>query len=70
MSDLDARILAAHDAGDPGALAELYCAAADQADDEDAECFFLVAAYVFALESDHPQAAAIHTRLKDKGREE
>ncbi|MEL6475965.1 MAG: hypothetical protein AAFR17_01455 [Pseudomonadota bacterium] len=68
--DLDAALLAAHAAGDKPALVELYRRAADGSVSEDAACFYLTHAYVFALETDHPDADALHRRLKAAGREE
>ena len=70
---LDAALLAAHAAGDKVSLAALYTAAADgceAAGETDAACFFLVQAYVFALDVGAPEAAALHVRLKARGREE
>jgi hypothetical protein len=70
MSDLQARLLAAHEADDRVALIGLYTEAGDAANTLDAACFFLTHAYVFALEAGDPRAAAIHARLKAEGREE
>ncbi|MFK7941487.1 MAG: hypothetical protein AB8B85_01010 [Paracoccaceae bacterium] len=67
---LDASLIAAHHAGDGGSLVHLYAQAADQANDVDAECFYLTHAYVFALEAGAPEANALHARLKAHGREE
>jgi hypothetical protein len=69
MSGLDAALLAAHAAGDRAALIRLYAQAADAAGDAEAEGFYLTHAYVFALESGAPEAAALHARLKAEGRE-
>lgn len=69
MNDLDARMIAAHDAGDREALIGLYTEAADVANELDACCFFLTHAYVFALEAGAPQAKALHARLVAHGRE-
>lgn len=66
---LDARLLAAHAAGDKTALVALYTEAADAAEDIDAACFYLTHAYVFALDIGHPAVASLHTRLKAEGRE-
>ena len=68
--DLQARLLAAHAASDGRALVELYAEAADAAPSLDAACFFLTHAYVFALETAHAEAPALHARLKAHGREE
>ncbi|MEQ9694217.1 hypothetical protein [Shimia sp. SDUM112013] len=67
---LDARMIAAHEAGDQAALVALYTEAAEAAGDVDAHCFFLTHAYVFALEAGAPEAAELHARLKKLGREE
>lgn len=69
MSDLDARLLAAHAAGDRAALARLYAQAADSAADTDAAGFFLTQAYIFALDAGLGEAAVLHARLKADGRE-
>lgn len=69
MTNLNAQLLAAHDAGDLQDLVRLYQSAADQAADTDAACFYLTQAYVFALESDHPESEAIRQRLVAEGRE-
>lgn len=71
--DLDAALIAAHDAGDGARLVGLYTAAAERAEREgrcDAAGFFLTHAYVFALEAGHPAAGHLHARLKAAGREE
>ena len=70
MKDLDAQMIAAHEAEDQAALIRLYTQAADQANDLTAACFYLTHAYVFALEAGAPEAAALHARLKAHGREE
>lgn len=68
MSGLDARLLAAHAAGDHAALVALYTQAAEGRDDE-AAAFFLTHAYIFALETGHPAASDLHARLKAAGRD-
>jgi hypothetical protein len=70
MSDLDQRLLAAHDRGDHAALVGLYAMAADSSRDLNAACFYLTHAYVFALEQNHPDTASLHARLIAHGREE
>lgn len=70
MTDLDSRLIAAHDAGDRAGLVALYQQAAAQARDPDAAAFFLVQAYVFALDSGDPAAAALHAQLAGLGRED
>lgn len=70
MSNLHAQILSAHAAGDGKQLVELYTRAADRAETVDEECFFLVAAYVFALETAHPSADQLRQRLVAHGREQ
>ncbi len=69
MTDLDARLLAAHEAGDRSTLVALYTEAADQAKDVDAACFYLTHAYVFALELGDVRATALRARLVAEGRE-
>lgn len=69
MNDLNARLLAAHARGDAAALVDLYSQAADATADRDAAAFYLTHAHVFALEINHPEAAALRRRLIDQGRE-
>lgn len=72
-SDLDRKLLDAHDRGDGDALTVLYRQAAElaeQAGDVDRACFFYVHAYVFALEAGHGEAEAIRARLRHYGRED
>ncbi len=69
MSDLEGALLAAHAADNQTALVSLYKAAADAVKDTSAEGFFLTQAYVFALESNHPDSRHLHNRLKALGRE-
>ncbi len=69
----DAELLAAHDARDAHTLVRLYRAAGDAAEaagEIDRACFLLTQAYVWALEAEHPATAALHARLKARGREE
>lgn len=70
MSALNERLLAAHAAGDKQALVRCYAEASHNAPTEDARSFFLTHAYVYALEIDHPDAAALLQQLRDLGREE
>ncbi|MFD1159475.1 hypothetical protein [Roseovarius aestuarii] len=70
MKDIDAQMIAAHEAKDSAALIRLYTRAADQANDLTAACFYLTHAYVFALEAGAPEATTLHARLKAHGREE
>ena len=70
MSDLDARMIAAHAARDQSALIRLYTEAADAANDLTATCFYLTHAYIFALESGAPEALDLRQRLIAHGREE
>ncbi len=67
--ELDAKLLAAHAAGDWTALVELYAQAAESAKDKTAAGFYLTHAYVFALEVGLPEAAALHAKLRADGRE-
>ena len=66
---LDAQMIAAHEAGDWEALIRLYTEAADAANDEDAACFFLTHAYVFALEAGADEVDGLKARLVAAGRE-
>ncbi|MEM9714876.1 MAG: hypothetical protein AAF826_00010 [Pseudomonadota bacterium] len=65
-------LLAAFDEGDHRKIMQLYW---DQGNaklaegDEDAGCFYLVHAYVFALEDGAPEAEDIRAELKKRGRE-
>jgi len=69
MTDLDARLLAAHDSGDIRALVALYREAAEAANTETARAFYLTHAHVFALEINHPDTAALRAGLIAMGRE-
>ena len=69
MSTLDARLRAAHEAGDHAALVTLYARAAEAAADADARGFYLTHAHVFALETGHPAAARLRQLLIAEGRE-
>jgi len=68
MTDLNARLLAAHAAGDKHTLVDLYAEAANTAPDTDTACFFLTQAYVFALEIAHPATAGLKAELAKHGR--
>jgi hypothetical protein len=68
MSPLHDALLAAHKSGDKSALVTLYSQAADTSDDVDAACFFLTHAYIFALETNHPDTSALYQRLNAYGR--
>ena len=70
MSALNERLLAAYAAGDKRALVRCYEEASRRAPTEDARSFFLTQAYVYALEIDHPDTAALLHQLRDLGREE
>jgi hypothetical protein len=70
MSDTNAALLEAHARGDKAGLIALYTAASDAASSEEEAAFFLTFAYVYALETAHPEAAAIRSRLVAAGREE
>jgi hypothetical protein len=69
MSDLHAELLLAHKRDDKAALVELYSQAALETDDVDAKGFFLTHAYVFALETGHPNASGLRSQLAQMGRE-
>ena len=70
MSDLDARLLAAHAAGDRRALVALYTEAAGATADPAAAAFYLTHAYVWALDTGDDAAPALRARLVAEGREE
>lgn len=65
---LDQALIKAHAQGDRAALVTLYTSAADQADDEDAACFYLTQAYIFALEVGHAGTTSLYDRLRANGR--
>lgn len=68
----DEALLAAHAARDAALLVRIYREAGDRAEaggEIDAACFYLTQAYVWALEAGFPEAAALHARLKARGRE-
>ena len=70
---LDAAILEAHEREDSALLAKLYGEAADRKrsqGDIDACWFLTTQAYVFALESGHPDSVELHAALKAAGRDE
>ena len=69
MTDLDTRMITAHEANDRMALIRLYAEAAEGANDLEASCFYLTHAYVFALEAGAAQAQDLHARLVRHGRE-
>jgi hypothetical protein len=68
-TDLNNSILAAHAEEDYLGLIGLYSQAAGLAESQDAECFFLTYAYVFALELGHDNQGALQTRLTAYDRE-
>ena len=71
-SDLDERLIAAHESGNSDALVGLYRQAgeaAEAAGDIDRACFFYVHAYVFALEAGHEDAGLIRASLRRHDRE-
>ena len=70
MAALDTALLDAHAADDKAALVTLYAQAADEAAEEDAMCFFLTHAFVFALELGDDRAADFNRRLAELGRAE
>jgi electron transfer flavoprotein alpha/beta subunit len=69
MTDLDARLLAAHAAGDRAGLIALYEEAARGANTDTARSFYLTHAYVFALEAGDPHAEDLRRDLVAMGRE-
>lgn len=72
-TELEPALLEAHRRQDTGRLAELYLKAGEAAEaegDTDKAGFFLVHAYVYALEEGMALANEIHARLKRLGREQ
>lgn len=69
MTDLNARLLDAHARADLRALVALYTEAADVNTSDTAAGFYLTQAYVFALDSGHPETAHLRERLRAMGRE-
>lgn len=69
MNDLDARLLAAHAQRDQRLLVSLYREAISTTQDPDEIGFFLTQAYVYALDSDHPDAPDLRRQLIALGRE-
>ena len=70
---LDAALLQAHGVDDKSAMVRIYTDAANLAQsesDDQAMCFYLTHAYVFALEIGAPEADVLHARLKAEWREE
>ena len=70
MNDANAKLLAAHASGDTAQLVALYRDTARAADTEDEVGFYLTFAYIFALESGHPDVETIRSELIAMGREE
>ena len=70
MTSLDVQLLDAHDRNDTEALVGLYVRAADASADDEAIGFYLTHAYVYALETGHPDGPALRARLVELGREE
>lgn len=69
MIDLDTRLLAAHAAGNRGALVALYAEAAEKANSADAAGFFLTQSDIHALERGDPAAPRLQARLVADGRD-
>ncbi|WP_146343981.1 hypothetical protein [Falsiphaeobacter marinintestinus] len=69
MSDLNSRLLEAHDRGDTAALVTLYMQAANQAKDQNAAGFFMTQAYVFALDTNDARLQDLRNWLVANGRE-
>ncbi|WP_147124712.1 hypothetical protein [Shimia ponticola] len=64
LSEIESKLLQAHDAGDDARLSLLYEQAAHAvADDPDRAAFYLTQAYVFALGSGSSRARELNARL-------
>ncbi len=72
LAEREASLLAAHEAGDLPVLIRLYAERAREleADDIDAACFYMVNAYVFALELGLPEHEEYFEFLLQHKREE
>ncbi|KPP86116.1 MAG: hypothetical protein HLUCCO07_04760 [Rhodobacteraceae bacterium HLUCCO07] len=68
MNDLDARMCAAHEAGDGAALIALYTEAALIAASDTARGFYLTHAFVHALEAGDARANDLRAELHAMGR--
>ncbi|MCH9824149.1 MULTISPECIES: hypothetical protein [Lentibacter] len=68
MSELQTRLLSAHEKDDRKGLIALYTEAADQSNDMIERSFFLTHAFVFALEAGDMRAPLLHDRLREMGR--
>lgn len=68
-SDLDARLLAAHAAGDRAALIALYREASEASETATARRFYLTHAYIYALEAGSAEAPALRAKLVALGAE-
>lgn len=66
---LNADILAAHARQDHALLIDFYTQAADVAEDQDVECFFLTYAHIFSLELGYPCQIPLQARLRAYGPE-
>jgi len=68
-SDLEEKILIAHQNNDGLKLAELYAEAAYNSPNKNTACFFMVNAYTLALECKHPDTQSFFQFLKKHARE-
>lgn len=68
MSELQSRLLVAHEKDDRAGLIGLYTEAADRANDLIERSFFLTHAFVFALEAGDIRASLLRERLREMGR--
>jgi len=68
-SDLEEKILIAHQNNDGLKLAELYAEAAYNSPNKNKACFFMVNAYTLALECKHPDTKSFLQFLKKHARE-
>ena len=68
-SDLEEKILIAHQNNDGLKLAELYAEAAYNSPNKNKACFFMVNAYTLALEYSHPKTQSFFQFLKKHARE-
>ena len=68
--ELDAALIAAHEAGDAARIADLFADAGDRADALEEACFFWTQAYIWALDAGSPLAERMRSELVAHGREQ
>ena len=69
LSELKIHIQKMHEANKTLLLTDLYAIVVRQIFDDDKACFLATEEYVYALRSNHPLKANLHTFFKHLGRE-